>query len=555
MPTDTSLQTKKTQQKEENWRAQVLDGLLRSLFAFGLITLVAAIINVLKDEHTPDNYKIGISLVYLLSFALLASITFIKRISYFWKSITLLLILYVLAVTGLIGAGLSGDGRAFIMAFVVATAILFDLKRSLIALVIGVGTLIAAAVLFIKGVIYVSPEFLANSTNGSAWTTGIIVLVLLSVLLMTPIVYLIKTLEEKNQYSQELLEEVARQHDTLEKLVEARTQELEHRAKQLELSSQVARDTLVFTDVNELLIHFTQLIAEEFGYYHVGIFLLDKHREYAILQAASSAEGEKMLKKGYQLQIGDRSGVVGRVASEKHPVIIQGEENASVFFNNPNLPDTRSEMAIPISAQNELLGVLDIQSSKSQAFNQQDVEIFQTLASQLALAVQNKRLFAETQSTIAQLRTLTAQQTQAAWSAYLKNRSHRFRYTPLGVKPLQTKPSFTTEENENILRVPIILQGKSIGSIALKRPAQAWTEKEKTLIADISAQVGLAIENARLVEETRKQAQEEQLVSKFSTKLRETLDMDTVVKTAVDEMKKTFALKEVEIRLNTLDNE
>lgn len=555
MSLDTVSQSEEnTQNLERNWRDQVLSGLLRGLFAFGMITFFAAMFSLVRDEHLSTSYKIGIGLVYVSSFVLLGAITFIKKIPYKWKSITLLLILYTLAATGLAGAGLSGDGRAFIMAFVVVTAILFDLKRSIIALVIGVSTLIVTAVLFTKKIIYVSPDILANSVYASAWTTGIIVLILLSVLLIIPIAYLIKTLEFQSQRSKELLNEVTVQHETLEKLVDERTQELEYRAKQLELSSQVAHDTLVFTDVNELLANITRLIAEEFDYYHVGIFLLDANKEYAILQAASSAGGEKMLERGYQLRVGSRSGVVGRVAAEKHPVILQGEENVSDAFNNPDLPQTRSEMAIPLLAQNDLLGVLDIQSAKEQAFTQQDIEIFQTLASQLALAIQNKRLFAETQSTIAQLEALTTKQTQSVWEAHLRNRSHRFVYTPLGIKPLRTRRPLEKDENDKVIHVPIVLQGKTIGSIALKRPAQPWTEKEKMLVADISTQIGLAVENARLVEETRQQAHEEQLVSEFSTRLRETMDMDAVVKTAIDEMKKTFDLKEVEVRLETPDD-
>jgi GAF domain-containing protein len=548
MSTDNSFTEKQIQPKENNWREQVLNGLLHSMFVFGFLTLAVALTLLFKSEQVANITKAEAASIYIFSFVLLGIITFVEKIPYTWKSITLLFILYLLGVIGLLGAGLSGDGRLFIITFIVVTAILFDIKRGIFALVFGVGTLLVAAILFTKGIIYIPPEILANSAHSSAWTTGIIVLILLSVLLIVPISYLIKTLEYQSHKAQNLLQDVTIQHETLEKLVEERTRELEHRAKQLELSAQVAHDTLSFTDIDELLFSIVRLIAEEFAYYHVGIFLLENNKEYVVLQATSSTGGMKMMERGYQLRVGSGRETIGRVAAEHHPVITQGDDFATQF-NNPDLPETRSEMALPLLSQNELIGVLDIQSNKPQAFTQEDVEIFQLLAGQLALAIQNKRLFAETQANIEQLETLTAQQTQTAWRAHLKQQSHRFLYTPLGIKPLRQSQPFESDDNEELVHLPIMLQGKSIGSIAMKRPAQPWTEKEKALIADISAQIGLAVENARLVEETQRQAQEEQLVSEFSAKLRETLDMDAVVKTAIDEMKKTFDLKEIEVRL------
>jgi len=227
----------------------------------------------------------------------------------------------------------------------------------------------------------------------------------------------------------------------------------------------------------------------------------------------------------------------------------------AVFFNNPDLPQTHSEMALPLLAQNEVIGVLDIQSEESQAFGQQDIEVFQTLANQLALAIQNARLIEETQISLSQLELLSAESAQEAWSERLRKENHGFLYTPLGVKKIKTKEAFTLGENEESASIPIALRGKKIGKISLKRIARQWTKKETALVSDIANQVALAIENARLVDETQEQANREQISAEFSTKLRETLDMDTVVKTAIIEMKKTFDLDEVEIRLNSSKKE
>lgn len=344
-------------------------------------------------------------------------------------------------------------------------------------------------------------------------------------------------------------------HDTLnglEQRVDERTRDLERRAVQLEAAAQIAHDALVFQNVNELLSNVTHLISEKFKYYHAGIFLLDDKGNFAVLQAASSEGGRKMLGRGHQLQVGSE-GIVGAAAAEKRPHIALDVGVDAVFFNNPDLPETRSEMALPLLTQNDVLGVLDIQSTEKQAFTQQDIEIFQTLANQIALAIQNARLIEEAQVNIARLESLAIEQTQMVWESHLENRSRGFFYTPLGVKPLKAEHNFHIDENEAHSDVPIMLRGKKIGKIALKRMSRQWTKKEKALLSDVADQVGLAIENARLVSETREQANRDQLVSGFSSKLRETLDMDTVVKTALAEMRKTFNLQEVEVRLNTPD--
>jgi len=340
--------------------------------------------------------------------------------------------------------------------------------------------------------------------------------------------------------------------DKLQESVDERVRDLENRALQLQVTSQVAQDALIFQNVSELLPNLVDLISEKFGYYHAGIFLLDDKGEYAILQAASSDGGKKMLERGHQLQVGGE-GIVGATAAEKRPHIALDVGIDAVYFSNPDLPETRSEIALPLLSQNDVLGVLDIQSPGAQAFNQQDLEIFQTLANQLALAIQNARLLEKSQENITQLKALTDAQTQRAWKAHLEHRSHRFLYTPLGIKRLKKDGDFNAEEGDERTNIPITLRGKTIGKITLNRLSKQWSNKEKALISDVAEQIGLAIENTRLVDETRDQANRDQLVSEFSSKLRETLDMDTVIKTAIEEMKKTFNLDEVEMRLNTSD--
>ncbi len=538
--------------KKANWREEVLNGLLRGTFFFALLATLFSTYNLLMgDSEIPQQAMFTLAAIYIGAVALLGVIAFVSSIPYLVKASLLLLLYYGLALTGLVESGLSGDGRVFIFAFVIIAAILFDMRTSIVALGLGIGTFTIIALLFSNGTIYIPPERLANSTSLSSWISGSLVQTLLIISVIIPITYLIRNFETQIKTINKLFQDTESKQKTLEEHVFERTQVLEHRANQLATIAQVAHDALVFQNVSELLVNTTLLISEKFKFYHAGIFLLGNKGEYAILQAASSAGGQKMLKRGHQLRVGSE-GIVGATAAEKRPHIALDVGEDATYFDNPDLPETHSEMALPLIAQGSVIGVLDIQSTETQAFNQQDIEIFQTLANQIALAIQNARLIENSQENISQLKSLSGARSQLDWVAHLEHQSHRFLYTPLSIKNAKKRKFLKIEENDEHTNIPIMLREKEIGKITLKRKIKKWNPREQELISEVANQVGLAIENARLVDETREQANQDQLIAEFSTKLRETLDMDTVVKTAIEEMKKTFDLKEVEIRLNTL---
>ncbi len=345
--------------------------------------------------------------------------------------------------------------------------------------------------------------------------------------------------------------------DNLQNRVNQRTAILEEQNKNLQAAARVAHEILAAKDVSQSLEMSVKLIASEFSYDHVGIFLLNEKKDAALLQAASSLGGKKMLEKHYELPV-DRTSVVGGVAVDKNPRVAFNQGTDMAFFGNSHLPNIQSEMALPIMAQEEIVGILDIQSGQTEAFSQADITIFQSLTNQLALTIQNVRLIEESQINLSQLELIISEQSREVWDQYLQRQSHGFIYTPLGVKPLRTSKRDENPDGDRgggeRAEVPISLRGKKVGSISLQRLSRDWTKKEKNLLDDVATQIGLAIENARLLNETREQARQEQLVSEISSKMRETLDTDTVLKTAIEEMRKTFNLKEVEVRLTSSDN-
>jgi methyl-accepting chemotaxis protein len=187
-----------------------------------------------------------------------------------------------------------------------------------------------------------------------------------------------------------------------------RTQDLERRSVQLQAAAEVSRTAISVRDLDALLAQVTHLISQQFGFYHAGIFLLDAAEEYAVLQAANSEGGQHMLEKGHRLKVREQ-GVVGYVTGTGEPRIVLDVGSDAVHFNNPLLPETRSEMALPLKLGAQIIGALDVQSKQEGAFDEKDATVLQTMADQLAIAIENARLLQETQQTVHELSTAAAE--------------------------------------------------------------------------------------------------------------------------------------------------
>ncbi len=354
---------------------------------------------------------------------------------------------------------------------------------------------------------------------------------------------------------------------TLETRVLERTQVLERRSSQLEAAAIVARRAARIRDLNQLLTETTQLISERFNFYHAGIFILDIEGKYAVLQAANSEGGQRMLARNHKLLVG-QVGIVGFVASSGTPRIALDVGLDAVFFNNPDLPRTRSELALPLSVAagagmaGQIIGVLDVQSEQPNAFSQEDIAVLQIVADQIALAIENARLFEQSKAAYEELNRLYSDRTQQSWLERLEGRTIGYRYNTITVEPVNqpgSQPVQPQDENPWVLKVPIVLRslsdqaGRQVGSIVLRRSEQdaPWSKEEEVLVGDALAQVVPALENARLLEEIQQTARMESLVGQISTRMTESLDLEHVMNKAVTEIGAALKVNRVRIQLET----
>jgi GAF domain-containing protein len=354
----------------------------------------------------------------------------------------------------------------------------------------------------------------------------------------------------------------------LEEKVVERTRELEHRAIQLRATAEVGRAITSVRSLTELLQQTAKLIHDRFGYYHVGIFLLDERKKFAVLSASNSVGGRKMLENNYRLRVGE-VGLVGYVTETGKARVALDVGQDAVFFDNPDLPNTRSEMALPLVVGGQILGALDVQSTDPEAFSEDDVATLQTLAEQIAVAIQNVNLFNESEKSLESSRRVYGEVSRDAWRRLMRYQSRvGYLATSPGAVQTQTEAletsmatSFETGDlvfaNDGLsISIPIKIRGEIIGSIRLKKSeiAESWTQDEINLAIALSDQLSGALESARLFRESQQRAARESLVSDISARITSSSHVEAIVRETVQELGQAIGNAKITFQLQGKQN-
>ena len=353
-----------------------------------------------------------------------------------------------------------------------------------------------------------------------------------------------------------MAEQIHRLIRDLEKRVAERTRDLERRNTQLQVAAEIAREATAVHELEKLLEMAVNLIRGRFGFYHAGIFLLDDNEEYAVLSAATGEAGRELLASGYKLRVG-QTGMVGNVTKRGQPRIAHNVDHDPIHFRNPLLPETRSEMTLPLKVGSKIIGALDVQSHYPDAFNQDDITIMQVLADQLAIAIENARLIQESQEHVRQLEKLYGNYSQKAWSA-LREASIAvgYQYDSTGVKPIYrvhngNKNRRISDVPPPSVKIPIRMRGQIIATLDVWPEGDGLDTETLALLNAIAERLSLTLESARLFEETHQRAENERIVGEVTRHLRATLDIETVLQTAAREFRQVLNLEEAEVRLTS----
>jgi transcriptional regulator with GAF, ATPase, and Fis domain len=214
------------------------------------------------------------------------------------------------------------------------------------------------------------------------------------------------------------LEAANRQQAEINRQLERAVSQSQRRATMLQASAEVSRAITQIRDPDLLLSQITQLISHHFGFYHAGVFLIDEAGQYAALRAANSEGGQRMLARRHKLGVGSES-IVGRVTNTGQARITLDVDADAIYFDNPDMPDTRSEMALPLRIEDQIIGALDVQSIEEAAFDEEDVAVLATLADQVAIALENLRLFQQTQEALAEAEEVSRRYLHQEWDGFL----------------------------------------------------------------------------------------------------------------------------------------
>jgi GAF domain-containing protein len=370
-------------------------------------------------------------------------------------------------------------------------------------------------------------------------------------------------------------------------------------------AAEIARDISSSLDLDELLKKATELIRSRFNFYHAGIFLKDVAGEFVAIREATGEAGAQMKRAGYKLGVGSKS-IVGYVAGNGEQLVVNDTTRDATYLANPLLPDTRSEAALPLKARDQIVGVMDVQSDRAYAFSDDNLRILQILSDQLAIAVVNSELFAETQEHLAEHRLLHHITTTAASGTtldealqsavnglqvtlggdrvaiLLADREKKMLQVmaavgyatdvydlriPIGngitgwaaahrrtlrVNNVLDDPRYiaSSANSRSEMAIPLVYRSELLGVLNVESEQfSAYNETDEELLGTLGGSLAAIIANARLLEQIRAQADRERVLFEITDKIRRTTDMQTILTTTVSELTRAIGANHAHIKV------
>ncbi|MBX3038227.1 MAG: GAF domain-containing protein [Anaerolineales bacterium] len=386
--------------------------------------------------------------------------------------------------------------------------------------------------------------------------------------------------------------------------------ESQRRALQLETAAEIARDISGSLDLDELLVKAVGLIRERFNFYHAAIFLLDLPGEFAVIREATGEAGAQMKRAGHKIGVGSKS-IVGFVTGRGETLVVNDTSKDATYYANPLLPDTRAEAAIPLRVGDRILGALDVQSTKPYSFSEDNLRSLQILADQLAVAVANTELFAETQEHLSQHRLLHHITSTAASGSTLEEAlesavkglqvtlggdrvtillvdrekkmlevkasvgyaedvtatnveigkgvtgwvaAHR---RPLRIRDVNEDPRYIkfSPNTKSELAVPLIYRNEVLGVLNVEsEQVDAYTENDEEMLGTLGGSLAAVIANARLFEQIRAQSERERLVYDITSKIRRSTDIQSILMTTASEITRVTGARFTKIQVKPTGN-
>lgn len=525
----------------KGWREKFVMPLLLGALGLGLLVLFPALESA--------GGSLFIKALFITTYILTGIVT-VVRFPYNIRISVFLLSSYALGLGELIRYGILGDGAFFFLGVIVFATLLFSPRAGIITMVISTITVAVTGWLMLTETIAPLAPY---TTSGAIqdWISGGVMTIMFGIIVILGFQRLEKAFLETQKQIEENVNTIKDERNNLEKKVVERT-------LQLRRVNEIGRTITAILNPDELLTRAAHLIGDEFECYYTAIFLTDVSGQWAELKVATGEAGKVLLENKHHVDINGKSAVGTAIRTRQVCIVSDSDaartENPAQPFtrfswhgisistqfartDNPLLPYSRSQIALPLIVGEHAIGALEMHSTKENVFLQQDADTYQNMANQVAIALENSRLFTEAQQSIQEMSATQQQYLQGVWLSLAAEQ--KFEYA-LG----DSSPTGGQE-----LEVPLTLRDQIIGQINMSN-IDEWTPEQKKLIESIATQAALALENARLVEESQSVAMRERLANEITSKIWASTTIDSILQTTVRELGRALEAAEVNIEVS-----
>ncbi len=507
----------KTRTIYKNWREGFVTPLLIASLIFGLLALIPAVSSA---------KNIIVSAIFILTYIVAGVVTFIQ-FPYSIRMGVFLLIVYILGLSELATHGILGDSLFFFLALIIVATMMFSPKAGVAAIVVDLVTFVFFGWLLLSGrLVPFNPE--AVSATIADWFSAGGVIVMFGILIVIGFQRLEAEFLDAQKQIDTTLIALRDERNNLENKVKDRT-------RQLRRVNEIGQTVTSILDPDELLTRATFLIGDEFECYYTAIYMVNITGQWAELREATGDAGKVLRENKHRLDINGKNPVAVAIRTKQIRILPENETDP-VRTENPLLPYTRSQLVVPLAVGERVIGALELHSTKDSTFSTQEVDTYQNMANQVATAIENSRLFREAQQSLAEMNATQRQYLQGAWSSLASEQNLEYE---LG--------DDDTADKE--IDIPLTLRDQVIGQINLTS-TEEWTPEQRSLIETITTQAALALENARLVEESQSIAARERLANEIIAKIWSSTTMDSILQTAVRELGRALEASEVDIEVS-----
>jgi GAF domain-containing protein len=504
-----------------NWRENFVQPLLIGTLVFGLVALFAAVVSAFAAK----TYFIAV--VFLITYVAIAIIT-IVNFPYWVKMGGFVLAIYVLGLSELATHGILGDGLFFFLGVIIFATMMFSPRAGIIVTAVNILTFIVFGLLMLGGTVApINP--LAAPAAFADWLSASAITIMFSVIIILGFQRLENETRDTQKRIDTTLTDLRNERNNLDNRVRSRT-------RQLRKVNEIGQAVTSILDPDELLARAAFLIGDELESYYTAIYLLDTSGQWAELREATGDAGKVLRENKHRIDVKGKTTIALTIQTRQIQLALDtGAE--PVRFDNPLLPYTRSQLVAPLIVRDNILGVLELHSTRESAFSIEDVDTYQNMANQVAIALENSRLFREGQQNLFEMRATQRQYLQGAWSALVEEKVLDYE---LG----------DDESADKEIHIDLALRDQIIGKISMAS-TEEWTSEQRNLIETIAAQAALALENARLVEESQTIASQERITNEIIAKIWSSSNTDGILQTAVRELGRAMEASEVDIELTT----